>query len=125
MGTGLSTEDPWGTGSAYEQLKYRRTLSLLPGQPIGRAMELACSEGWFTEMLAPHVGHLVASDISETALARAKQRCRAADNVDYRRLDMFDDPLPQDLDLIVCSKSFTTLPTALSSSAWRRDSPSL
>lgn len=97
-------EDPWAYGSAYEQLKYRRTLSLLPDHPIGRAMELACSEGWFTEMLAPRVGHLVASDISETALARAKQRCRAANNIDYCRLDMFDDQLPQGLDLIVCSE---------------------
>ncbi|MBI2737330.1 MAG: glycosyltransferase [Rhodospirillales bacterium] len=98
------TEDPWAYGSPYEQLKYRRTLSLLPGRPIGRAMELACSEGWFTEMLAPRVGHLIATDISETALARAKHRCRAADNIDYRRLDLFDDPLPQGLDLIVCSE---------------------
>ena len=98
------TEDPWAYGSPYEQLKYHRTLSLLPRRPIGRAMELACSEGWFTEMLAPHVGHLIASDISETALARARHRCRAADNIDYRRLDLFDDPLPQGLDLIVCSE---------------------
>jgi peptidoglycan/xylan/chitin deacetylase (PgdA/CDA1 family) len=98
------TEDPWAYGSPYEQLKYRRTLSLLPRRPIGRAMELACSEGWFTEMLAPHVGHLIASDISETALARAKHRCRAADNIDYRRLDLFDDPLPRNLDLVVCSE---------------------
>jgi peptidoglycan/xylan/chitin deacetylase (PgdA/CDA1 family)/SAM-dependent methyltransferase len=97
-------EDPWAYGSPYEQLKYRRTLSLLPRGPIARAMELACSEGWFTVMLAPHVGHLIASDISETALTRARQRCRAADNIDYRRLDMFDEPLPQDLDLIVCSE---------------------
>jgi len=97
-------EDPWCYGSAYEQLKYHRTLSLLPRGAIGRAMELACSEGRFTEMLAPQVGHLIASDISGTALTRARERCRAAGNIDYRRLDLFDDPLPQGLDLIVCSE---------------------
>jgi peptidoglycan/xylan/chitin deacetylase (PgdA/CDA1 family) len=98
------SEDPWAYGSPYEQLKYRRTLSLLPAGPIGRAMELACSEGRFTEMLAPRVGQLIASDISQTALDRAQRRCVAQSNVEYRRLDLFDDALPRDLDLVVCSE---------------------
>jgi peptidoglycan/xylan/chitin deacetylase (PgdA/CDA1 family)/trans-aconitate methyltransferase len=98
------TEDPWAYGSAYEQLKYRRTLDLLPQKPIGKAMELACSEGRFTDLLAPRVGHLIAADISETALQRARQRCHAHGNVDWRRLDLFDDALPDGLDLIVCSE---------------------
>jgi peptidoglycan/xylan/chitin deacetylase (PgdA/CDA1 family) len=98
------TEDPWAYGSPYEQLKYRRTLELLPDTPIGKAMELACSEGRFTELLAPRVGHLIAADISETALQRARQRCHAHGNVAWRHLDLFDDPLPDGLDLIVCSE---------------------
>ena len=98
------TEDPWAYGSPYEQLKYRRTLDLLPEGPIGRAMELACSEGRFTELLAPRVGHLLAADISETALERARRRCSALGNVEWRRLDLLDDPLPDALDLIVCSE---------------------
>ena len=98
------TEDPWAYGSPYEQLKYRRTLGLLPDKPIGKAMELACSEGRFTELLAPRVGQLIAADISGTALQRARLRCRAHGNVDWRRLDLFDDALPTGLDLIVCSE---------------------
>jgi peptidoglycan/xylan/chitin deacetylase (PgdA/CDA1 family) len=98
------TEDPWAYGSPYEQLKYRRTLELLPAKPIGKAIELACSEGWFSVLLAPRVGHLIASDISETALERARQRCHDSTNVEYRRLDLFDDPLPDGLDLVVCSE---------------------
>ncbi len=99
-----ATPDPWDYGSPYEQTKYRRTLALLPPGPVGHAVELACSEGRFTEMLAPHVGRLTASDISQTALDRARARCRAHDNIDYRRLDLFDDALPADLDLVVCSE---------------------
>jgi peptidoglycan/xylan/chitin deacetylase (PgdA/CDA1 family) len=99
-----SAPDPWAYGSAYEQLKYERTLSLLPSGTIARAMELACSEGWFSLMLAPRVGHLTASDISTTALRRAQQRCAHLANVDYRCLDFFDEPLPQGLDLLVCSE---------------------
>ncbi len=97
-------QDPWAYGSDYEQLKYRRTLELLPQRPIGRALEVACSEGRFTALLAPHVSHLTAADISETALERARERCRSFGNVDYRRLDFFDDELPRDLDLLVCSE---------------------
>jgi len=99
-----SAPDPWAYGSPYEQLKYERTLSLLPRGTIDRALELACSEGWFSVMLAPRVGHLTAADISETALGRARQRCAQFANIDYRRLDFFDEPLPEGLDLLVCSE---------------------
>jgi glycosyltransferase involved in cell wall biosynthesis/peptidoglycan/xylan/chitin deacetylase (PgdA/CDA1 family)/SAM-dependent methyltransferase len=99
-----ATADPWAYGSPYEQLKYQRTLDLLPPAPIDRALEVACSEGWFTAMLAPRVGHLIASDISETALQRARARCAGRGSIEYRRLDFFDEPLPGDLDLLVCSE---------------------
>ena len=89
--------DPWAYGSDYEQLKYRRTLSLLPATPIAKALEVACSEGRFTAMLASKVGHLVASDISPTALERAKERCRDIGNVEFRQHDFFDAPLLQRL----------------------------
>ncbi len=96
--------DPWAYGSPYEQLKYRRTLSLLPEGPIERALEVACSEGWFTVMLAPRVGRLLASDISQAALDRARRRCADFGNIEYRRLDFYDEPLPDGLDLLVCSE---------------------
>lgn len=99
-----TTADPWAYGSPYEQLKYQRTLDLLASGPIDRALEVACSEGWFTAMLAPRVGHLVASDISETALQRARARCAGRGSIEYRRLDFFDEALPGDLDLLVCSE---------------------
>jgi peptidoglycan/xylan/chitin deacetylase (PgdA/CDA1 family)/SAM-dependent methyltransferase len=98
------TADPWAYGSDYEQLKYRRTLSLLPAAPIANALEVACSEGRFTALLAPRVGHLVASDISRTALERAKARCCDFINVEFRSIDFFNEPLPQGLDLLVCSE---------------------
>jgi peptidoglycan/xylan/chitin deacetylase (PgdA/CDA1 family) len=98
------TPDPWNYGSAYEQEKYGFQLELLPEGPIGTALELACAEGRFTEKLAPHVQHLIASDISATALARAAERCRGQAQIDFRTLDLLADALPQGLDLIVCSE---------------------
>jgi peptidoglycan/xylan/chitin deacetylase (PgdA/CDA1 family)/GT2 family glycosyltransferase len=96
--------DPWNYGSTYEQEKYAQQLALLPKQPIGLALELACAEGRFTELLAPRVDRLVAADISATALQRAAQRCRSHNNIEFLRLDLARDPLPEGADLIVCSE---------------------
>ena len=103
----FASEDPWNYASPYEQLKYRRTLELLPAdRPIGRAIELACAEGMFTRMLAPRVGSLTASDISSVAIERAAARCREAgfDNVTPLLLDFFRQPIGEDWDLIVSSE---------------------
>jgi peptidoglycan/xylan/chitin deacetylase (PgdA/CDA1 family)/2-polyprenyl-3-methyl-5-hydroxy-6-metoxy-1,4-benzoquinol methylase len=97
-------EDPWNYGSPYEQEKYRRQLELLPPEPAERAIELACAEGHFSAPLATKVGHLLASDISPTALERARLRCSGICNVDFLKLDLSADPLPGEMDLICCSE---------------------
>ena len=102
--------DPWAYGSDYEQLKYQRTIALLPPGPIGTALEVACSEGRFSALLAPRVGKLVASDISPTALERARERCRGIANIEFREHDFFEQQLPHGLDLLVCSEVLYDLP---------------
>ena len=97
-------DDPWRYTSAYEQEKYERTLSLLPSEPAGCALELACAEGHFTAQLARRVGSLVAADISEIAFERAAIRCRDLGNVTFRRLDLVTDELPGPFDLLVVSE---------------------
>jgi peptidoglycan/xylan/chitin deacetylase (PgdA/CDA1 family)/GT2 family glycosyltransferase/2-polyprenyl-3-methyl-5-hydroxy-6-metoxy-1,4-benzoquinol methylase len=101
----FETEDPWKYGSAYEQEKYQRQIALLPDQKIGRALELGCAEGHFTVQLAPHVGHLLATDISSTALGRTQARCAAHKNIDHAVLDFSKDPIPGEMDLIICSET--------------------
>ncbi len=100
----FQTPDPWNYTSPYEQLKYEQTLSLLPDDKPSTALELACAEGLFTQMLAPKVERLIAADISSTALKRAEERCGNFGTIEFRRLDLVEDPLPQDLALIVCSE---------------------
>lgn len=97
-------ENPWKYDAGYEQLKYQRTLSLLKDEKLGRVLEIACAEGHFTVQLAPHVGSLVATDISSKALRRAQQRCGDAPNVEFRLLDAYRQPLPSGMDAIVCSE---------------------
>lgn len=98
--------DPWKHTSPYQQTKYKQTLELLGSTPITRALEVGCAEGYFTVKLAPHVGSLVAADISQIALARAEVRCAAhrLENVCFMRLDLTSDPLPGCFELIVCSE---------------------
>lgn len=105
-----SGEDPWDYGSDYEQTKYRQTLSLLPEGKIERAIELGCAEGQFTALLASRVGHLLACDISPTALRRTAARCRQFSNVQYRELDMLEEPIGSGFNLIVCSEAVYYMP---------------
>ncbi|TYL87165.1 trifunctional glycosyltransferase/class I SAM-dependent methyltransferase/polysaccharide deacetylase [Bradyrhizobium cytisi] len=97
-------EDPWNYHSDYEQEKYRKQLELLPDQIPANALELACAEGHFTDLLAPKVEHLIASDISSKALARALSRCSRHLNIDFTWIDLLSDELPPNMDLIVCSE---------------------
>lgn len=97
-------EDPWNYGSPYELEKYTRQLQMLPLTQPARALELACAEGYFTRQLAPRVGRLMAVDISNKAIERARLRCREHRNIDFAQLDLSTDPFPQDMDLIVCSE---------------------
>ncbi len=97
------TEDPWAYDNPYETLKYEQTLAAItPG--AGRALELACAEGHFTQRLAGRVGTLTATDVSATAVRRARERCRTLGNVTFAVMDLLHDPLPPDQDLIVCSE---------------------
>lgn len=97
-------EDPWNYGSAYEQLKYRRTLALAIAAAPRRALELACAEGRFTELLAPEVETLRAVDISATAIERASARTARFGNVAFATHDLFRDAIAGDYDLITCSE---------------------
>src|SRR3954453_23805255 len=79
--------DPWGyTTSAYEQRKYAATLAALPRARFKRAFEPGCSIGVLTRMLARRCTRVVAADVSEISLDRARTRCRGTRNVGFQRI---------------------------------------
>jgi glycosyltransferase involved in cell wall biosynthesis/peptidoglycan/xylan/chitin deacetylase (PgdA/CDA1 family)/2-polyprenyl-3-methyl-5-hydroxy-6-metoxy-1,4-benzoquinol methylase len=88
----------------YEKTKYELTFSLIPDIRIHNALELACGEGHFTEQLATKVDNLLAADISELVLERAKDRCSHKTNITYTQLDLVKDQIGGPFDLIVCSE---------------------
>jgi cyclopropane fatty-acyl-phospholipid synthase-like methyltransferase len=96
--------DPWGYATSdYEQLKYRHTLEYLP-EHGGRTLELGCSVGVFTAMLAPRVSSLLAIDFSPTALDRARERLRGAENVELRCARLPEEMPSGPFDQIVCAE---------------------
>lgn len=81
-----SGEDPWGfTDRWYEQRKRAITLASLPRERFGRAFEPGCSIGVLTEMLAPRCAELIATDVSEAAVAHARRRTARFDQVSVSR----------------------------------------
>lgn len=99
------TSDPWNfRHSPYEQDRYRKILASLSRPRYLHAFEPGCSVGEFTRLLAGRCQRVSAMDVSITALARAKERCRDHLNVRYFH-DALGCKLPAEgFDLIVLSE---------------------
>jgi SAM-dependent methyltransferase len=96
--------DPWDyETSAYEQAKYRRTLAALPRR-TGRTLELGCSVGVFTAMLAPRCGSLLAVDFSPTALEHARRRLRGVGEVELAEHRLPEQTPSGPFETIVCAE---------------------
>ena len=85
--------DPWSLDtSALDQARYGRQFELLADRRYGRALELGCGGGSFTERLVPLADTIVAVDVAEAAIARARPRL-AGSGVTLRSVDVMDlDP---------------------------------
>ena len=80
------SEDPWGyRTSAYEREKYAVTLDATGPGRHRRALEVGCSIGVLTELLAPRCRHLTAIDYSTRAIRIAQRRLSGLDGVQVRR----------------------------------------
>jgi SAM-dependent methyltransferase len=98
------SEDPWDYASSdYEQRKYRHTLDYLPAR-TGHTLELGCSVGVFTAMLAPRCASLCAVDFSPTALERARERVADQSQVEVLRRRLPEEMPAGPFDTIVCAE---------------------
>lgn len=97
--------DPWGYAtSSYEQDKYAATLAALPKGPHGPCLEVGCSIGVFTGLLAPRCERVVAIDFSPRALVLARRHLEGVRNVDLLRASFPEETPPGSWDLIICSE---------------------
>lgn len=68
--------DPWDlAGSDYEARKYAATLEALPPRRFARGLEVGCSIGTLSALLAPRCGEFLGIDHAEAPLAEARRRC--------------------------------------------------
>ncbi len=100
-----ASADPWSyRTSSYEREKYAATLAALPSRPLGRVLEVGCSIGVFTRLLAPRCERLVAIDFSERALALAREELVGVENVELAHADFPAQAPAGEWDVVVCSE---------------------
>ncbi|HTZ85994.1 MAG TPA: SAM-dependent methyltransferase [Solirubrobacteraceae bacterium] len=99
------SEDPWDyETSAYEREKYAATLAALPQGPVASALELGCSIGAFTQLLAERCERVLALDFSERALALARKRLSETRNVELRQARFPDEAPDERFRVVLCSE---------------------
>ena len=97
--------DPWGFASSdYEQFRYTEIMSALGGRHFRRAFEPGCSIGILTERLSTVCDEVVAIDISSTAVALARERCKRFPGVKIAPGSLADAPTHGSFDLIMFSE---------------------
>ena len=77
--------DPWDfESSAYERDRCVQLLKMLEGRSYARVLEIGCGTGYLTRLLVPHADQIVALDISQAAIERARALSGGQMGVDFR-----------------------------------------
>ena len=97
--------DPWDFAtSPYEAAKYDATLAALPSPHYPSAFEAGCSIGVLTQRLAPRCGRLLSVDVSDQALAQARERCATLPQVRFEKRFLPVEFPDETFDLILVSE---------------------
>lgn len=97
--------DPWNfETSEYERGKYAATLNALPRSSYRSGLEVGCSIGVLSKLLATRCDRLLGLDVADRALDLARERC-----VDLKHVSFARTRVPQEFpggsyDLIVLSE---------------------
>jgi alkylation response protein AidB-like acyl-CoA dehydrogenase len=99
------SRDPWDfETSEYESGKYAVTLASLPCESYANALEIGCSIGVLTQKLASRCKNLLSVDISDRALASARERCKTLPQVHFECMQVPGEMPEGAFDLIVLSE---------------------
>ncbi len=97
--------DPWGFQTdPYEQAKYHRSIALLGRRRFASGLEVGCSIGVLTHMLAPLCDALLGVDLLDQPLQAARARCADQSWVRFQRMRVPDEWPDQRFDLILLSE---------------------
>jgi 2-polyprenyl-3-methyl-5-hydroxy-6-metoxy-1,4-benzoquinol methylase len=100
-----SNPDPWNfQASPYEQSKYQRTQAALGNRRFTSGLEVGCSIGILSRMLAASCDRFLGIDFVEAAVQSARTRCADRPHARFE-CQQVPDAWPQDrFDLIVFSE---------------------
>ncbi|MFJ1656681.1 class I SAM-dependent methyltransferase [Streptomyces sp. NPDC088337] len=100
--------DPWGHAvDSYEAFKYSKTLESVPARPYRHIVDIGCSEGVFTCLVAQSypAADVVGIDISERALMRARNRAKEVNQrITFEAIDILNQSPRGTFDLVICSE---------------------
>ncbi len=100
-----SNPDPWGfKTSGYEQTKYAETLAVLGNDRFVSGLEVGCSIGVLTQLLAPRCERMLGVDLVEAPLQEARARCADLPHVRFDRMQVPGAWPAGQFDLIVLSE---------------------
>jgi cyclopropane fatty-acyl-phospholipid synthase-like methyltransferase len=81
------SQDPWQfRSSPYEREKYNATIAALPARRFRAALEIGCSIGELTRLIAGRADGVHGVDIAAAALARAEERCADLPQVRFTQM---------------------------------------
>ena len=84
--------DPWKfAASPYERGKYTLTLNAMPKSRYRSALEVGCSIGVLTRLLASRCDAVVAIDAAEAPLVEARRRCADLPGVRFEQMFVPDE----------------------------------
>ena len=97
--------DPWGfQSSEYERGKYRATVSALPRERYEKGLEIGCSIGVLSSLLADRSEQFLGLDVSEKALGTARKRCSGIATASFKCMRVPDEIPNGMFDLVVMSE---------------------
>lgn len=108
----LRDPDPWDfRSSAYEREKYAATIAAFPRQRYCHALELGCSIGELTRLIATRAERVTAVDTSALALDAARLACATLNHVEFVQAHLPDGDWERPSDLVVLSEVLYYLDT--------------
>lgn len=97
--------DPWKfETSPYESAKFDASTAALGQRRYKRALEVGCANGVLSQRLATRCDALVAIDVSDTALARARSRNAESVHIEFAKMVFPRETVSGRFDLMILSE---------------------
>ena len=127
-----SDPDPWNfAASPYEQGKYAVTVKALPRPRYQSALEVGCSIGVLTRLLASRCDAVLAIDAARMPLAEARRRCADLPSVRFEQMfvpeqwpnAVFDLILLSEVVYYLIREDVVRLAARVSRAPWPQEAP--